>query len=173
MSIDYTSSIVAAANRYGIDPSLALAVAQTESSMNPSAVSGSGAIGLFQLMPSTAAGLGVNPNDPLQNIDGGVKYLSQLLGQYNGDTTLALAAYNAGPGNVNKYGGVPPFVETQNYVAKILAMLGVSSATSGGDIVSSDDSTDTDLLSDPSSGLDTTTLAIAGLVGVGIIALIR
>ena len=107
MSTDYTGAITTAANQYGVDPNLALSVARAESGFNPNAVSPAGAIGLFQLMPATAAGLGVNPSDPLQNIDGGVKYLSQLLSQFNGDTALALAAYNAGPGNVAKYGGVP------------------------------------------------------------------
>ncbi len=78
-------------------------------------------------MPTTAASLGVtDPFDPVQNLDAGARYLSNLLKQFGGDTSLALAAYNAGPGNVNKYGGIPPFAETQNYVASILAALGVS-----------------------------------------------
>jgi soluble lytic murein transglycosylase-like protein len=121
MAIDYTASIVAAANKYGVDPNLALAVAQTESSLNPSAVSSVGAVGLFQLMPSSFPG--VNIEDTHTNIDTGVGYLAHLLNQYNGNTSLALAAYNAGPGNVSKYGGIPPFTETQNYVATITGIL--------------------------------------------------
>lgn len=121
---DYSSTIVGTAAKYGVDPSLALAVAQQESSLNPNAVSSEGAIGLFQLMPTTAAWLGVDPNDPEQNIDGGIRYLAHLLNQFGGDVSRALAAYNAGPGNVQKYGGIPPFPETQNYVSKILAKLG-------------------------------------------------
>lgn len=112
--------ITATAIAKGVDPSLALAVANQESGFNQNAVSGAGAIGVFQLMPATAAGLGVDPNSLQGNIDGGVSYLAQLLNQYGGNQTLALAAYNAGPGNVAKYGGVPPFPETQNYVASIL-----------------------------------------------------
>lgn len=111
----------AAAN--GVDPALALAVANQESGFNQSAVSSSGAIGVFQLMPGTAAGLGVDPTDLASNIQGGIQYLAQMLNQFGQNVTLALAAYNAGPGNVNKYGGVPPFSETQNYVASITASL--------------------------------------------------
>src|ERR1051326_8048001 len=84
---DYTAAIQAAAARYGVDPALALAVARQDSGPNPAAVSPVGAIGLFQLMPATAAGLGVDPRDPVQNIDGGVRYLSQLLKQYQGDVS--------------------------------------------------------------------------------------
>lgn len=122
-SPEVESQIDDAAARYGVDPNLAKAVAWQESRGKQSAVSSVGALGIFQLMPSTAAGLGVDPTIQSQNIDGGVKYLSQLLTKYNGDTTLALAAYNAGPGNVAKYGGVPPFSETQAYIAAILGFM--------------------------------------------------
>lgn len=115
--------ITQTAEQYGVNPALALAQAQAESGFNQNAVSPAGAIGVFQLMPSTAAGLGVDPTDLTQNIQGGVQYLSQLLNQFGGDTTLALAAYNAGPGNVQKYGGVPPFPETQNYISKIFSLI--------------------------------------------------
>lgn len=113
----------------GVDPALALAVANQESGFNPAAVSSAGAIGVFQLMPKTAAGLGVDPYDVTQNVQGGVAYLSQLSSKYGGDVSLTLAAYNAGPGNVTRYGGVPPYPETQNYVARILAALGLSSSS--------------------------------------------
>ena len=113
--------IVDAAVRNGIDPNIALAQARQESGYNPSARSGAGALGVMQLMPSTAADLGVrDPLDPAQNIDGGMRYLKQNLDRYGGDYKLALAAYNAGPGNVDKHGGVPPFRETQGYVRNIL-----------------------------------------------------
>lgn len=123
----YQDQITQVAMAQGVDPALALAVARKESGFNPSAVSSKGAVGLFQLMPGTASDLGVNAYDPIQNIQGGIAYLKKLLGQYDGDTALALAAYNAGPGNVDKYGGVPPFAETQNYVGSILDEIGLTS----------------------------------------------
>lgn len=114
-----------AAERYQVPASLLKAVAKAESGFDPQAVSPAGAQGVMQLMPATAAGLGVlNPFDPEQNIMGGAQYLSGLLARYDGDVTLTLAAYNAGSGNVKKYGGVPPFPETQGYIKKVLGYMG-------------------------------------------------
>ena len=113
------TQVLAKSEKYGVDPRLVFALLAQESRFNPQAVSPVGAQGLGQLMPGTAAGLGVkNPFDIAQNVDGTIRYLSGLLDQF-GDTKIALAAYNAGPGNVRKYGGVPPFRETQHYVRTI------------------------------------------------------
>ena len=116
------SMIQTSAERYGVDPGLVRAVINQESGFNPFATSSAGAQGLMQLMPQTAQTLGVSDAyDPAQNVDGGTRFLRSLLDRFGGDTRLALAAYNAGPAAVERYGGVPPYAETQNYVTSILA----------------------------------------------------
>lgn len=111
-----------ASSKYGVDAKFLKAIAKCESDFSTECTSHSGAMGIMQLMPQTAASLGVtNAYDPYQNIMGGARYISEKLAQYNGDKSLALAAYNAGSGNVAKYGGIPPFKETRNYVAKVMA----------------------------------------------------
>jgi soluble lytic murein transglycosylase-like protein len=118
----YTADIQAASRKYGVPEALIEAVIQQESGFNPNAQSGAGAGGLMQLMPSTASGLGVtNVYDPAQSIDAGTHYLRDQLDRFGGDVRLALAAYNAGPGAVSTYGGVPPYPETQSYVSDVLA----------------------------------------------------
>ena len=99
-------------------------MAWRESGFNPDAVSPKGARGVMQLMPATARALGVDPSDPAANIDGGADYLSRLLRRFDGDLSKALAAYNAGPETVDRYGGVPPYAETAAYVGAILRRLG-------------------------------------------------
>lgn len=106
--------------RIGVDAELIKLVAKAESGKNQKCVSNKGAIGVMQLMPDTAKGLGVNPYNTEENIEGGAKYLKEMLSQFNGDVSKALAAYNAGPGAVKKYGGIPPYKETQEYVKKIM-----------------------------------------------------
>lgn len=120
---EYHEIIHEKASAYNIDPSLVKAVIKTESNYNSRAISRKGAMGLMQLMPSTANDLNVrNPFDPEENIEGGVKYLKYLLEKFNGNLTLALAAYNAGPNRVEKYGYVPPITETKQYVNKVLSL---------------------------------------------------
>ena len=117
----YAAEISAAAARNGVDPNLLTGLIRAESNFDPNAGSPAGAQGLTQLMPGTAASLGVtNPLNPVQSIEGGARYLRQQLDHFGGDVTKALAAYNAGPGAVERFGGVPPYEETQNYVRRVL-----------------------------------------------------
>lgn len=118
----YKNTIRTYANQYGVDEDLVHSVVKQESCFNEKALSSAGAIGLMQLMPATASYLKVkDPWNPEQNIRGGVKYLSKMLKRFKGNKRYALAAYNAGPGKVIKYGGIPPYKETRNYVRKIMA----------------------------------------------------
>jgi soluble lytic murein transglycosylase-like protein len=119
----YKAEVAAAAAEFGVDPALLRAVMHAESAFNPNAISNAGAQGLMQLMPATASDVGVsNPFDAMQNIRGGARYLSLLLHQFNGDERLATAAYNAGPLNVEKYSGIPPFDETRVYVERVATL---------------------------------------------------
>jgi hypothetical protein len=116
--VPYADLFTQAGSRYGVDPAVLAGMAKTESNFDSSATSAAGAQGLMQFMPGTAAGLGVDTSDPASSIDGAARYLSQLTQQF-GSTDLGLAAYNAGPGTVQRYGGVPPYAETQSYVQKV------------------------------------------------------
>jgi soluble lytic murein transglycosylase-like protein len=130
----YEEIIQEAAVEYDVDAALIRAVMQAESAFHPYAVSRAGAEGLMQLMPALADEMGVSDSfDPRENIMGGVRYLKRLLDYHNGDLDLALASYNAGPGNVERYGGVPPFRETRNYVKTIKAIYKRSKKSSNAD----------------------------------------
>lgn len=112
--------IMQTATEYGVDPKLVRAIAIAESDMNQDEISPVGAIGVMQLMPETAASLGVNPYDTSENVAGGTRYIRQMLDTFDGNIPLAVAAYNAGPGAVQRYGGIPPYSETQNYVGRVM-----------------------------------------------------
>jgi soluble lytic murein transglycosylase-like protein len=120
----YRQLFAAAGARYGVSPDLLAAVARAESNFNADARSSAGALGLMQLMPGTARGLHVDPRDPAQAVDGAARLLAGHLKKYGGSVPLTLAAYNAGPGAVAKYGGIPPYRETQAYVQKVLSYTG-------------------------------------------------
>ncbi len=121
LSGPYAALFTAAGRQYGVDPALLSAVAKAESGYDPRAVSPAGAQGLMQLMPGTAGSLGVDPFSPQQAVNGAARLLAQNLSTYSGRVDLALAAYNAGAGAVNRYGGVPPYTETQNYVRTVMS----------------------------------------------------
>ena len=130
----YEEIIQEAAAEFDVDPALIRAVMHAESAFHPYAVSRAGAEGLMQLMPALADEMGVDDSfDPRENIRGGVRYLKRLLDYHNGDLDLALASYNAGPGNVKRYGGVPPFRETRKYVKTIKALYQRSKRSSDAD----------------------------------------
>ena len=123
VNADYSSYVQKSARKYEIEPELIHAVIRTESNGNHRAVSKKGAMGLMQLMPSTASDMNVgNPFNPEENIDGGTRYLRYLIEKFNGNLTLALAAYNSGPKTVERYGNVPPISETRQYVNRVLAL---------------------------------------------------
>ncbi len=115
----YSAQFNAAGRKYGVDPALLSAIAKAESGYNPNARSGAGALGLMQFMPGTAKRFGINPLDATQAIDGGARYIAQLLKMFHGNVSYAIAAYNAGEGAVQKYGGIPPYAETQAYVRRV------------------------------------------------------
>ena len=122
--LKFKVAIEQAAQEHKVDPKLISAIIEQESGFNPTAVSQRGAVGLMQLMPKTAKELGVNnPANPLENIRAGTRYFSSLLSRYHGNIALALSAYNAGPNNVDKYKGMPPFGETRNFVSSIMGKI--------------------------------------------------
>jgi hypothetical protein len=122
---DYARHVRRSARRWRLEPELIVAVAHTESRLNPTAVSPKGALGVMQLMPSTARLMAVkDPFDPRQNIDGGARWLRMMLDRFKGDVDLALAAYNAGPETVKRYGGIPPYAETRRYVKLVREKMG-------------------------------------------------
>jgi Transglycosylase SLT domain len=174
------SLVDAASARYNLPAGLLQSVAKVESNYDPNAVSPAGAQGVMQLMPATAASLNVtNSFDPVQNIDGGARLLSQLLSQYNGDVTLAVAAYNAGPGAVSKYGGVPPYPETQSYVSQVLAGADLQPSADSSTSGSGSSGTDTSggSMAADVTGLnsvdftDPTTWLVIGAIGLGALLL--
>ncbi|MGD1148970.1 MAG: lytic transglycosylase domain-containing protein [Thermoanaerobaculaceae bacterium] len=119
----FEQRVIAAATRVGIDPALVLAVVEVESGQAPDAVSAKGAVGLMQVLPETAAEIGLpNAADPARNLEAGCRYLADLLDSFGGDVELALAAYNAGPGAVRHWGTVPPYRETRNFIARVAAV---------------------------------------------------
>jgi soluble lytic murein transglycosylase-like protein len=154
----YDAQISAAATQYGVDPALLKGLIRQESNFDPAARSPAGATGLTQLMPGTASSLGVDATDPTQAIDGGARYLKQQLDRFGGDAAKALAAYNAGPGAVAKFGGVPPYAETQAYVQKVLgfaAQYGMATTPAAATPLPIPT---TPVLAAPSTGLDYSTL---------------
>jgi hypothetical protein len=182
-SSDTVAQIISTAQTLGVDPNLALSVAEQESGLNQSAIGAAGEIGIFQLMPATAASLGVDPTNLTQNIQGGIGYLAQLLSQFGGDEQKALAAYNWAPGNVTKAvstGGsawlsLAPG-STQSYVASIMANASANPAGTGVQYASApavDDSSGDSTTYDPTTGqpVSTAGLSFAGL-SVGTIALL-
>ena len=148
-----------AGSKYSISPALLKAVASAESDFNPDAISSAGAVGLMQIMPDTAQQLGIDPQDPVQSIYGAANYLRTLLDQFNGNVTLALAAYNAGPGAVTKYGGIPPYKETQDYVVHVADLMKNYSSNSTGSGAGSVTSVPESTGSQAPSGSDATALA--------------